>query len=88
MTDSGQSPGLSSMIARTLRDGGAAPAVEYRGVWHSWAQLCGLAEQLIAILAQQCPGERRVGLIVRNNPIVLSAMLGLIARGYTVVMLH
>lgn len=88
MTDSGQSPGLSSMIARTLRDGGDAPAVEYRGVWHSWAQLCGLADQLTAIVAERCLGERRVGLIVRNNPIVLSAMLGIIARGYTVVMLH
>lgn len=88
MTDQEKTRGLSAIIARTLREGGDADAIEYRGVWHTWAQLHELAERLTAVIAQQCPSERRVGLIVRNNPVVLSALLGLIAEGYTVVMLH
>ncbi|MBV1918177.1 MAG: fatty acid--CoA ligase family protein [Sphingomonadaceae bacterium] len=81
-------PGLSRGIARVLREGGEAAALEYAGRWHSWAALCAMADQLSQIIDTQCPGEIRIGLVARNKPVVLAAMLGLIARGITVVMIH
>lgn len=79
---------LSRLVARTLREGGNADALEYHGFWHSWAALAGLADSLTALVEAECSGEKRIGLVVRNKPVVLAAMLGLIAKGYTVVMLH
>ena len=83
-----QLSGISRMIARTLHEGGGSPAIEYHEEWCTWGELGTLADRLNAVLASRVPGERRIGLIVRNNPVVLAAMLGLISKGYTVVMLH
>lgn len=79
---------LSLSIARTLREGGSAPALEFDGRWHSWSDLAGLADRLVAQIETECAGARRFGLVARNRPVVLAALLGLIARGHTVVMLH
>ncbi len=80
--------GLSYTISRTLREGGSARAVEYGEHWHSWAELERIASQVTDVLRDHCPGARRVGLIARNRPVVLAAMLGLIADGVTTVMIH
>ena len=80
--------GLSYTIGRTLREGGSAQAVEYDEQWHSWAELERIASQVIIALREHCPGAHRVGLIARNRPVVLAAMLGLIAEGVTTVMIH
>jgi acyl-CoA synthetase (AMP-forming)/AMP-acid ligase II len=79
---------LSRRIARTLRTGGDRPAVEFEEVWSSWADLQRLAADLAAQLDRRAPTARRVGLIVRNRPVVLAAMLGLIASGRSIVMIH
>ena len=81
-------PNLSSSIARVLGEGGAAHALEYAGHWHSWADMCALADQLSAIIDRECSGELRIGLVARNRPVALAALLGLIARGFTAVMVH
>jgi long-chain acyl-CoA synthetase len=80
--------GLSALIARTLSHGGDAPAVQFDEVWHSWSQLRALGDRLDAALGEGSGHDKRVGLIARNRPVVLAAMLGLIARGQTIVMLH
>jgi len=80
--------GLSAMIGRTLREGGEARALEYAERWHSWADLDRIARQVSTLMDRHCPGTRRVGLIARNRPTVLAALLGLIADGVTVVMIH
>ncbi len=80
--------GLSASIGRTLREGGAARAVEFEERWHSWTELERIASQVTDALHQHCPDARRVGLIARNRPTVLAAMLGLIAEGKTTVMFH
>jgi long-chain acyl-CoA synthetase len=79
---------LSRMIARTLREGGNADALEYHGVWHSWSELAGLADCVAAHIGNECERTERIGLVARNRPTVLAAMLGLISQGHTVVMLH
>jgi long-chain acyl-CoA synthetase len=81
-------PALSLRIARTLRSGGERPAVEFEEAWSSWADLHGLAAELSELLDARAPGARRIGLIVRNRPVVLAAMLGLIATGRTIVMIN
>jgi len=83
----GLSP-LSQRIARTLRAGGARPAVEFEETWSSWADLHGLAVALVERLDERAPAAGRIGLIARNRPTVLAAMLGLIAAGRTIVMLN
>jgi len=79
---------LSLRIGATLRNGGDRPAVEFEEVWSSWRHLQALAEALDARLKARAPGARRVGLIARNRPTVLAAMLGLIATGRSIVMIH
>jgi acyl-CoA synthetase (AMP-forming)/AMP-acid ligase II len=79
---------LSRRIARTLREGGDRPAVEFQGAWWSWADLARVASDLLAQLDRRAPAARRVGLIVRNDPVSLAAMLGLIAAGRSIVMVH
>ncbi len=80
--------GFTTSIGRTLRLGGAARAVEFDEQWHSWAELERIASQVTGALHQRCPDAKRVGLIARNRPAVLAAMLGLIADGVTTVMIH
>lgn len=87
MTAPARSP-LSQRIARTLREGGDRPALEFDEVWSSWADLSGVAADLTAQLDHRAPEARRIGLIARNRPVVLAAMLGLIAGGRSIVMIH
>jgi acyl-CoA synthetase (AMP-forming)/AMP-acid ligase II len=79
---------LSLKIAATLRGGGDRPAVEFEEVWWSWRDLERLAASLNAALAEQAPDARRIGLVARNRPPVLAAILGLIASGRSIVMIH
>jgi acyl-CoA synthetase (AMP-forming)/AMP-acid ligase II len=79
---------LSQRIARTLREGGDRSAVEFEETWSSWTALSALADDLTRLLDARAPGVRRVGLIVRNRPVTLAAMLGLIASGRSIVMIH
>jgi long-chain acyl-CoA synthetase len=79
---------LSARIGETLRGGGGRPAVEFEEAWSSWADLKGVADAVTAILDAKAPGARRIGLVARNRPVVLAAMLGLIASGRSIVMLN
>jgi acyl-CoA synthetase (AMP-forming)/AMP-acid ligase II len=81
-------PALSRRLAAALRAGGDRPAVEFQETWRSWSALHDLGSRLAAALDEHAPGAGRVGLIARNHPVVLAAMLGLIASGRTIVMLH
>jgi long-chain acyl-CoA synthetase len=81
-------PTISDKIARTLSTFGDKPLLEYDGIWYSRAELAALANQLLEILDARCPGANRIGLIVRNRPVVLAAILGLIVGRRTIVMLN
>jgi long-chain acyl-CoA synthetase len=81
-------PTISDKIARTLSTLGDQPMLEFDGSWYSRAALAGLANQLIGILDDRCHGANRIGLIVRNRPSILAAILGLIVGRRTIVMIN
>lgn len=73
---------LSRRIAAVLDLRPDAPALEYEGQWMSWAQLGELARTIAALSTVGA----RVGILLRNRPAPLAALLGvLLAEGCVVV---
>jgi acyl-CoA synthetase (AMP-forming)/AMP-acid ligase II len=64
----------------------SAPALEFEGRWHTWAELAAMADAVAVALREQGLGEGApVGLMVRNRPALLGALLGLLRAGACVV---
>jgi acyl-CoA synthetase (AMP-forming)/AMP-acid ligase II len=62
----------------------AAPAVEFEGRWHSWGELGALVEAI----ADRVGGGRlsgRVGVLLRNRPVAVAMVLGVLRAGGCVV---
>ncbi|BBY16921.1 class I adenylate-forming enzyme family protein [Mycolicibacterium litorale] len=80
---------LSRRITDVLSLQPEAQALEYEDRWHSWGQLGTLAA-LIGDVA----GERRedgppqIGVMLRNSPVHVGALLGVLAAGATVVVIN
>ncbi|OBH16926.1 class I adenylate-forming enzyme family protein [Mycolicibacter sinensis] len=74
---------LSARIAAVLALQPDAPAVEYAGQWFSWAQV-GVMARRIAELT--CGGK--VGILLRNRPPHLGALLGVLLGGGCVVVIN
>jgi acyl-CoA synthetase (AMP-forming)/AMP-acid ligase II len=77
-------------ISARLRDVTAidptAPALEFEGEWHPWSELATTADAVAAALHEQRLGEGApVGLMLRNRPALLGALLGLLRAGACVV---
>lgn len=88
-----ESPGLlqselSRRIARTLLNGGDRHALMFKDQWYTWAEMDHLAGDLVRGLDEKAPNVNRIGLIVKNHPSAMGAILGLIASGRTVVMIN
>ncbi|MGI4798729.1 MAG: AMP-binding protein, partial [Janthinobacterium lividum] len=66
-----------------------APAIEHDGVWHHWGAL-GAAVAAIdtTLLSAGIARHHRVGLLLRNRPPQLAAMLALFGSGRTLVVLN
>lgn len=77
---------LAARIRAVLALDPAAPAIEYRGEWADWAAVhhvaTGVENQLTA--AGLGSGSA-VGLVLRNDPAMVSALLGVLLTGATVV---
>jgi len=69
---------LSERIAAILRIDPAAPAIEFERRWYTWAQLdvtsAGVAAQVRA------PGTQ-IGIVLRNTPAHVGALLGVLRAG-------
>jgi len=74
---------LSTRITDVLRLDPAANAIEYEGQWHSWRQLAEIAETVTAI----SPGTQ-IGMLLRNRPDQVAALLGVLVAGGTVVTIN
>ncbi|MCV7286602.1 AMP-binding protein [Mycolicibacterium wolinskyi] len=61
----------------------AAAAVQYDGRWCTWGQVAGLARRVGALA-----GSGRVGIMLRNQPAHVAALLGVLAAGATVVVIN
>jgi acyl-CoA synthetase (AMP-forming)/AMP-acid ligase II len=75
---------LSERIAAVLDLQPEAPALEYAGQWYSWAQVNELARRIEALTD---PGAR-VGIMLRNRPPQVCALLGVLLAGGCVVVIN
>jgi len=73
---------LSWRIADVLGLSPEAAAIEYSGQWSTWRQIAGLANHIAAI------GETEVGVLLRNKPTHVAALLGILLGGGTVVTIN
>ncbi|MGV9802517.1 class I adenylate-forming enzyme family protein [Mycobacterium sp. NPDC003449] len=74
---------LSRRIADVLDLDPAARAIQYDGRWHTWGQVAALARHLGAVSS-----GTRVGIMLRNRPAHVAALLGVLAAGGTVVVIN
>src|SRR5699024_1396527 len=74
---------LSERIAAVLDLEPEARALEYDGRWFSWSEIAALARRIAALTA----AGTRVGILLRNRPAQLAALLGvLLGEGCVVVL--
>ena len=64
-------------------------AIDFEGRWYTWGEMRHVAEGVGSLLGLSGAGTRvPVALIARNRPSTVAALLGLIARGHTIRMVH
>ena len=73
---------LSQRIADVLVLHPEGAAIEYDGEWSTWQQVAELANRIAAM------GEAEVGMLLRNRPAHVAAMLGVLLGGGTVVTIN
>jgi acyl-CoA synthetase (AMP-forming)/AMP-acid ligase II len=73
---------LSRRIADVLELQPGAAAIEYDGQWSTWGQVAELANRIAAV------GETEVGMLLRNRPAHVAALLGVLVGGGTVVTIN
>ncbi|MDT7731204.1 MAG: hypothetical protein QOK45_1457, partial [Mycobacterium sp.] len=73
---------LSRRIADVLSLEPTASAIEYNGRWSTWHEVAGLANRIAAV------GETEVGILLRNTPAHVAALLGVLLGGGTVVVIN
>ena len=74
-------PALSRRIAAVLALDPAAPALEFDRRWHPWGDLAAAAD---AVGPHVAPGER-VAVLLRNHPVHVGLLVGLLRAGACVV---
>ncbi|WNG83822.1 AMP-binding protein [Mycobacterium sp. ITM-2016-00316] len=74
---------LSQRIGTVLDLDPSAPALQYEGRWSNWGQLAMLARRIGALT-----GPVRVGIMLRNQPAHVAALLGVLETGGTVVVIN
>lgn len=74
---------LSQRITTVLDLDPSAPALQFDGAWSSWGQLATLARRIGALT-----GPVRVGIMLRNQPVHVAALLGVLETGGTVVVIN
>jgi long-chain acyl-CoA synthetase len=74
---------LSQRIADVLALAPDAPAIEYEGQWLSWGQLDNAAAKVRSLT-----GTGQVGIVLRNKPVHVAALLGVLLSGASVVVIN
>jgi acyl-CoA synthetase (AMP-forming)/AMP-acid ligase II len=73
---------LSRRIADVLGLSPEATAIEYNGHWSTWRQVSGLVKRIAVV------GDTEVGILLRNSPAHVAALLGVLLAGGTVVTIN
>lgn len=74
---------LSTRIADVLQLDPSANAIEYEGHWQSWRQIASGAEEVANVGA-----GTQIGMLLRNRPDHVAALLGVLLAGGTVVTIN
>ncbi|WKG05431.1 class I adenylate-forming enzyme family protein [Mycolicibacterium sp. HK-90] len=74
---------LSRRIDDVLGLDPSANAVQYDGQWNTWGQVATLARRI-----GQVSTGTRVGIMLRNRPVHVAALLGVLSTGGTVVVIN
>jgi acyl-CoA synthetase (AMP-forming)/AMP-acid ligase II len=75
---------LSRRITDVLGLAPDAPALEYDGQWMSWGALADTAGRIGSLVGN----DNQVGILLRNRPPQVAALLGVLQRGATVVVIN
>ena len=79
---------LPEHLGRVLALDPAAHAVEFEGAWYSWGVLAELARDFAARIEEAgVPESAPIGLILRNDPALVAAVLGVLTTNRCVVTL-
>jgi acyl-CoA synthetase (AMP-forming)/AMP-acid ligase II len=71
---------LADRIRAVLDLNPDADAIQYEGIWHSWGELRAVADSVDRVLdAAGCDADARVGMLLRNHPTMVGAMLGVVS---------
>src|SRR5690349_5902822 len=73
---------LTGRIADVLALQPDARAIEYNGDWSTWQQISELAKRIAVV------GDTQVGILLRNSPAHVAALLGVLLGGGTVVTIN
>ncbi len=77
---------ISTRLREVMSIDPSAPALEFEGQWHSWGALAATADAVARVLRERRLDEGApVGLMLRNRPALLGALLGLLQAGACVV---
>ncbi|WP_174290943.1 class I adenylate-forming enzyme family protein [Sphingomonas bacterium] len=80
---------LSALLQDVLTIDPEADAVEFEGVWYSWARLAGTVGDVRAALAGIGLGrDARIGILVRSRPSALAAVLAVVASDACMVSIN
>jgi acyl-CoA synthetase (AMP-forming)/AMP-acid ligase II len=80
---------LEETMRAALRRDPALPAIEYERRWYDWGWLNDVAGKVDhALTAAGFGAKTPVGLIARNRPSFVAALLSVIASGRSVVMIY
>lgn len=74
---------LSQRIDDVLGLDPSAPAIQFDRQWHTWGRLGVLADRVSALV-----GSGRAGIMLRNSPVHVAALLGVLKGGGTVVVIN
>ncbi|UGQ12502.1 AMP-binding protein [Yinghuangia sp. ASG 101] len=75
---------LGRRIADVTAIDPAARAVEYQGTWHTWGEIGAAAEAI----ADRLPRSARVGVLLRNRPLSVAHVLGVLRAGACLVTIN
>ena len=78
---------LAERLATVLRLDPDASAVEFEGGWTTWGQLATIADDLVQLVASAGSSPVAVGVLLRNRPEIVGAVLGVLLGDGCVVTL-
>ena len=80
---------LEDLAAGALARDASQPSIDFEGRWVTWGEMRHVADRVGALLdASGAPPGAPVALVARNRPSSVASLLGLIALGHSIRMVH